>query len=187
MPGLGLFLTMDLGFRRQDGLVFSRHRRRVIGLGFHLMARFHQRVSLVFDSRSGSGPFMRRFAGRADRLGSHLGKPVAAVMLGLSLFAIRRNLVFGWLRPLLLCNVIGVRDAGDLELHFSKLASFITVLFDAKTMDLCTIHIGRPEDQRWRSFSYFWNLRYWELHHNWDIYAQCLLYLMVRHGVKAYR
>ena len=33
----------------------------------------------------------------------------------------------------------------DLELHFSNLESFITVLFDANTMGVCTIHIGRSK------------------------------------------
>ena len=32
----------------------------------------------------------------------------------------------------------------NLDLHFSNLTSFITMLFDTKTVGVCTIHTNKP-------------------------------------------
>ena len=43
----------------------------------------------------------------------------------------------------------------DLELHFSNLASFVIVLFDAKIVGVCTIHIDQPKIRGGDSFPIF--------------------------------
>ena len=77
----------------------------------------------------------------------------------------------------------------DLELHFSNLASFFTMLFDTKTVNVCTIHIGQPKIRDGDHFPIFevlgfLFLRYWGLHHNWDMHNAFVF--DGRHGVKAY-
>ena len=59
-----------------------------------------------------------------------------------------------------------------LGVTFLTFGNFDTFLFDAKTMDICTMHTCQFEI---RDGYYFLLLRYLGLHHNWD--AQ--FYLMV--------
>ena len=47
----------------------------------------------------------------------------------------------------------------DLELHFSNSVSFVPMLFDAKTMGVCTIHINQSKIKDGdHNFSYFYDI-----------------------------
>ena len=69
----------------------------------------------------------------------------------------------------------------DLELHFSNLGSFVTMVFDAKTMGVCIINLGRPKiiyENCFSIFEVFWIASYWDIHNAFVFYGSF--------GVKAY-